>query len=228
MTTLLLAIAAAAAVPPVTADGEIVLAGREIRVRDAADLSELPARERARLGARVIATLPAGRTSIALSRETIAVLARRAGVDIAPAAVASAPVLFSTRPLPALAASACRRLRDAVPEGGIVTPANAEETSCETSHAPALLRYDRDAGVVRAGASLAAGAFLGRVALPDAPMVARGDALAIVSRVGPVEVRRSVTALQSLRHGTRLFVRAEDGTIFAVPAPADATRPEER
>lgn len=49
--------------------------------------------------------------------------------------------------------------------------------------------------------------------------VATGQRLYVTARSGPVAVERQVRALQSARPGQSVFVQAEDGTVFAVPAP---------
>lgn len=51
-----------------------------------------------------------------------------------------------------------------------------------------------------------------------APRASAGDSYELVARVGPVVVRRTVTALQSAWSGQQLFVRGEDGGVFAVSA----------
>jgi hypothetical protein len=227
MTTVLLAIAAATAPTPVATGAEVVLAGREIRVRDVAALVRIEPSEERRIADRVIARLPAGRTSVTLSRGAITALARRVGARFAATDEAEGSIRFTMSVEPA-AGRTCRTLLRAVPAGAIVAASNSDEAACDGGRSPAPVRYDREAGVVRASIALSEGAFLGDILLPEPPRVAQGDALAIISRVGPIEVRRSVTAIQALRHGTRVFVRSEDGTIFDVPAPQpSASEPRE-
>jgi hypothetical protein len=178
MSPFLIAIAAAAVAAPAGAGTEIVLAGREIRVRDAFDLSHLATPERRRVADRVIARLPAGRTRITLARSTIAALARRAGLVTGPTGEVAGSIRFTMNPAPLNADRACLRLRSAVPAGGVVARANSDETACDPTRQPAPVRYDREAGVVRAAGLLPEAAFLGPLLLPEAPRVERGDDLA--------------------------------------------------
>ena len=50
---------------------------------------------------------------------------------------------------------------------------------------------------------------------PDRPAIARGETVRLVSTSGPVRIERAVTALQDAG-GPRIFVRDEDGQVFAV------------
>lgn len=53
------------------------------------------------------------------------------------------------------------------------------------------------------------------VVTPARPAIARGEAIRLVSTAGPVRIERAVTALQDAT-GARIFVRDEDGQVFAV------------
>ncbi|MEI9851944.1 MAG: hypothetical protein WDN24_15170 [Sphingomonas sp.] len=74
------------------------------------------------------------------------------------------------------------------------------------------------AGAAIAARPIAAGAYLGRIALPSAGRVARGEALVLRSAQGAVTIERPVTALQPGRPGGRLFVR--DGRRQGLFGPA--------
>jgi len=65
----------------------------------------------------------------------------------------------------------------------------------------------------RPGAS--AGAVTSTVAVPPKPSIARGDAMTLEFRTGPVTVARAVTAMQPGFPGRRVFVRDAAGHVFA-------------
>ena len=97
---MLLAAALAAGWPvAVTADAQVDLGGREIRVCDVVDLAAVPAGERARLGSKVIARMPPGRSSIKLSRQALASLVRRTVPALRPEA-GSGEITFTLPPPP--------------------------------------------------------------------------------------------------------------------------------
>lgn len=52
-------------------------------------------------------------------------------------------------------------------------------------------------------------------ALMARPAIAKGEAIRLVATMGPVRIERVVTALQDAS-GSRIFVRNEDGQVFAV------------
>ena len=60
------------------------------------------------------------------------------------------------------------------------------------------------------------------------PVIAKGDRLTLVSQVGPITIERPVTALQGARpHDRRIFVRTDDGDVFAAPIRIDGDAPNE-
>ena len=60
---------------------------------------------------------------------------------------------------------------------------------------------------------------------PVAPDIDPGEALTLVSSVGPVRIQRKVIALQPGRDGRRVFVRDEDGQVLSVPLRIEGARP---
>ncbi|PSJ42213.1 hypothetical protein [Allosphingosinicella deserti] len=215
----LLIVATAATTLTVKADREIALASREIRLADAFELGGLRTEQRARHAGRVIAALPAGRTSVALSAAALEALARRAGLAVAPQRDADRATIRFTFAPPRAAPPLCRIVRTPLAEGSVITAANTEEAACVSGRPLAAVRYDRHAHAVRAAGPLEAGAALGPILLSDGLAADSGDKLLLVSRVGPVEVQRAVVAIQAALPGSRMFVRADDGSIFDIPAP---------
>ena len=87
---------------------------------------------------------------------------------------------------------------------------------CRTDRQPTRrLRFDRQTGSVMAGEALPAGTYLGRLLVSDAPTLPKGARLALRATSGPAIVERQVTTLQSARSGQRVFVRDDNGNVFA-------------
>lgn len=214
----LLALGAAGNVD-ITAASEVEVAGREIRLADVAAISGIDGAARAGLESRVIAMLPRGRDTVTLSRAAVASLVRRSIPGFNPVA-GSEDTYITIRTAGNTAAApadgSCVALSRPLLEGESLSSADVTPALCGRG-APAHLRFDRAGSVVRAVGNLAAGTPLGRLALPEAAAIDRGDMLTLVSTVGPVRIERKVVAVQPGRAGGRVFVRDEEGQILAAP-----------
>ena len=162
----------------------------------------LPARE---LAARARADLPALTPFLPDPGPGVVVL-QRTGALAARGRASSPP-----------AATACGRMRRALAAGAAPARGDVEAAPCAAT--PAAWRYDARLGVARAARDLAAGETV--AALPDAALAsaAVGAPLYLRAGVGPVLVERMVRIVAPARAGAQVFVKAEDGAVFAVPAP---------
>ena len=208
-----------------TADTTVALTGAQtvwletprIRLADVAAPAGLPRRAWDRLAGNVIATLSARDRFVTLSRKAVATLiARRVPGARALADPGAGPIRFEVKyqisPAPPLA---CRRLGTARHADEPVVEADLIPAPC-TADRPAELRFDRAGRRLVAKRDLSAGSYVGRVVVPLAPAVKRGDGLRLISRVGPVTIERAVTAMQGGNAGLPVFVRDPDGNVFAV------------
>jgi flagella basal body P-ring formation protein FlgA len=213
----LLSLAAAAAVSAASAPGgveTIEIEGSELRLGDLTALRGFAAAVRGQDGARVIAALPAGRSSVVVTRGALAELVGRS-----PAAVRLELEAPEQRIVIRRAAEASRRCfaaARAIVAGERISAADLVPADCRPAAEVASLRLDRADGSVRAGADIAVGDYVGRVAPAQGAEVPAGSALSLVSRVGPVTIRRPVVALQPGRAGGNVFVRDGDGQVFSV------------
>ena len=223
--TLLLAVAGAAFVAPLTAQDEVALADRNIRVRDVLNFSRAAASERRTLGSHIIAALPPGRMKITVSRKAVASLLRRR-MPLVRASTSAGSITFSLRALPARERP-CFALARPMTAGETVTANNLIPSACVPFPSRSV-KFDRESGALRAVANLESGQPVGRVSPPSPPAVRAGSRLTLISRAGAVEVTRHVTALQSGRAGSRIFVRDSDGKVgafrLAVSDPKDIGR----
>lgn len=182
------------------------------------DLAEVKGTASARaLEGRVVTRLPSARRSVALSRDAVAALIRRAVPGLA---VRGGPGRLVIHQAPRRAAARpdnCFALAGPLAAGAILRPADLAAAPCAGKTAETSLHFDRRAGSVRAATALPAGAFVGRLVLPAAAEVEAGQALTVVSTVGPVRIERPVVALQPGRNGGRAFVRDGEGQVFAAP-----------
>jgi hypothetical protein len=124
--------------------------------------------------------------------------------------------------MPAAAALSCLRVIAGVAQGGVPAAADVERAPCAVERPEAALRYDAGAGSVRALRDLTPGDIVAAVPESLIPEIRPGQALAIETKVGSVVVTRQVEAVQAGRRGGKLFVRAADGRVFAVPVPEQA------
>lgn len=218
----LLSLLLAAAGPSVTVGlvpaAEVALADRRIRLGDVADLSRLQPAERQRLAPRVIASVPAGRSRIVLTREAVSGLVRRSVPGLALRAEAEQSSLTFTLAEPAAGRPAltCSEIARPVAAGAAVSGEDLVPVPCRAS-APAQLRFDRSDRIVRASGPLAAGDYLGRISAGSAPAVEKGDKLSLVASSGPVRVSREVVAMQPGRAGGKVFVRDSEGNVTSAP-----------
>ncbi|WP_444854797.1 flagella basal body P-ring formation protein FlgA [Sphingosinicella sp.] len=194
----------------------LALHDRRVRLGDVAQVSGT---ERAsEFESRVIAMLPAARRSVTLQRAALADLIRRAVPGLAVRGGPDALVIRRDRQLLQSADAGCFVLTSPVASGAMLRSSDLTATPCTgRGDDGALVRVDRAAGALRAAQSLPGGAYLGRLTLPSPPDVERGQALTVVSAVGPVRIERQVIALQNGRDGRRAFVRDAEGQIFAAP-----------
>ncbi|HEX9933319.1 MAG TPA: hypothetical protein VGB08_10805 [Allosphingosinicella sp.] len=217
----LIPIAAAAAAFAAAGDARlsetVELSGSELRVRDLAAVEGFAGLARGPAGPRIVAALPDGRAAIVTSRAALAALVRRSVPGIAiEVGDGDRPVTIRRRHEASAPAGRCAALAAPVEAGGAIAGEDLVEVPCEAGAAAAAVRFDRSTGNVRAAGDLDAGAYLGRLVVADGAAVEAGAALTLVSTVGPVTVARPVVAMQTGRRGARLFVRDEDGQVFAV------------
>lgn len=99
--------------------------------------------------------------------------------------------------------------------GDVVGSDAVAAVACQVPVARAL-RYDRELRVVRATRPIEAGQCLLGAHLEDGPVIAPGQQVSAVTKVGAIQVERRVETLQAARPGGKLFVRGQDGAAFSV------------
>ncbi|HZF44360.1 MAG TPA: flagella basal body P-ring formation protein FlgA [Sphingomonadaceae bacterium] len=211
---------AALGAPAAAATVSIDLGGRDVRLADVARLTGFTPAGHPALASRIIASIPPSRTQLSMTRDALAGLVRRnvpgLGSRLLPAA-GSVTFRAPAQPRAAnVATGVCASTAQAVAKGAALTMADVVVVPCEAA-VSAPVRFDRSALALRASAHLPAGTRLGRLALPAAPDIDKGDELTLRSTVGPVSVERQVVALQSGRSGGRVFVRDAEGQVVSAP-----------
>ena len=228
----LMAFLGASVTVPIKPAAEIDLAGREVRLGEVADLRRLDGPTRRRLESRIIARVPAGSSSVGISRAGLAKLIRRSVPGLEPITSNSdGIIIFRAAREPKAGEGpgrSCASLAAPLAAGETVAPSDLTQVPCEGAATRGLIRFDRSDGVARAVTSLPAGTRLGRISVPEVPAIGAGDKLTLVSTVGPVRIERSVVALQPGRTGGRLFVLAPDGEVISAPIAATAAPEEQR
>jgi hypothetical protein len=216
-------LAGAAGLAAAAAPERVDVDGRAVRLRDLGGLAGFAAAARGPGADEAIATLPAGRDRIVVTRRTLEALARRAVPAVALGEGGpDGPVAIHRR---VSAREGCVAAARPILAGEAIAPGDLVPADCAVGRARAPLHYRSGEGVV-AAAPIAAGVPLGRLAPPPPHDVARGAELTLVSRAGPVTISRPVTALQPGRGGRRLFVRDADGAVFAIRLDAQEAKEE--
>lgn len=218
-TAILLAILLGQGSASLSTASEIELRDRDVRLGDVARV-EPP---EGGLAGRVIASLPPGRASVTLERVALAGLIRRAapGVRIADEGEGAVTLRLAPRER---AQRRCFALAHPVAVGATIGAADLMEADCRAGESATAIVYDRAAGAPRARHDLAAGQYLGSVAVAPAAGVDRGERLTLASTAGPVRIERTVVALQPARPGARIFVRTGDGEVLVAAVPAGDDR----
>ncbi|MBC7768219.1 MAG: hypothetical protein H7124_05480 [Phycisphaerales bacterium] len=208
-------------------ESEVTLSERAIRIRDVATLHCLDESVRDRVGALIIARTPIGARAVQISRDGLASLVRRRAPALAriDARSESNEIVFYAPDTPTNAQTRCFRTLRTLGEGQVITGADVEPAPCDDDAAAAAMRYDRVHSVLRTHAPVAAGAYLGAAFTQSAPVTSEGAAMTLVVTAGPVQIERRVEAVQPARAGERIFVRDEDGAVFAVAFPDPSAAP---
>ncbi|MFA7595099.1 MAG: hypothetical protein WCY92_01990 [Novosphingobium sp.] len=214
LSAMLLALACAGLPGDAAAAERVVLPAREITV---ADLALLDDGQRTRLGPLAIAVIPAGRSHLELDSATRAKLLRRRVPGQALRLRYGGKVRFevSEASQAGHGARQCLTLRHDLDAGAYLQPETVAPALCRADADPLPLLFDRRVNAPRLSAPLAAGTYLGPLTVRGGPVIAPGTELRHVARQGPVIIERRVNALQPSRMGQAVFVRAQDGAIFA-------------
>jgi flagella basal body P-ring formation protein FlgA len=218
----LLMTAALSLTPPATpVRAEVVVSGPVVRLGDVADLTGLPGAWRVAAAGLPIARFAPGQRRIVLSGTAIAERARGAmpvlAAWIAPPAAAAAQVTRRASAAADRPEGPCLRALRPIPAGGTVTQTDVEAARCAA--AAVRLSYDGATGLARARDDLAAGDLLHAPPRRTLSAVRPGQTLTLRAAAGPVVVERQVEVLRAARPGAAVYVRSDDGAVFAAPGP---------
>ncbi|HEY2710722.1 MAG TPA: hypothetical protein VGI95_21965 [Caulobacteraceae bacterium] len=219
-----LALTAAIAGPhAVTLLGHARISGDRVALGEIADLSPLPPSLRGPASRLLITIAPTGRHALALSAAEVTERARalmpalspwlptaagKIDVDLEPETPRQAP-----RSVPCLAVKA------PLAAGAEVAAADFAPALCEQAPQSHAFRYDAANGTMRAARDLATDERLAAPPSGDMAAVLPGDAVYIHTTIGHVAVARRVEAVEPAAAGRAVFVKADDGDVFSVPAP---------
>jgi len=201
----------------------LTLADDKLRIRDLA--------RGAGDGEMIVASLPSRAAELTLNEEQRVALLRKRVPGVRFALRHGGDVRFARGPGTVVQSgeTACFSARTEIPVGHYVGRDEVNNVPCIANATEPRLRYDAEAAAAVARASIPAGSYLGRLRLPESTPVAAGRSMLLRTRVGPVSIERTVTALQSGRVGERLFVRTDDGKLMASrlsPESTTADKPE--
>lgn len=160
----------------------------------------------------VVFRLPAARRQVVLSGESVVALVRRRLPTLP--VTSTGPATIALRQ--SVAGTRCWTTIRALAADEPVTRRDVAATPCGEGQASAAMRTARD-GTMALTAAQPAGTALGRLLPTSATRIARGTALTLRSVHGPVAIERPVTTMQPGQSGKRVFVRDEQGRVFAAP-----------
>ncbi|MDP3458827.1 MAG: hypothetical protein Q8S09_06080 [Hyphomonas sp.] len=217
-------IPAAADMCSVTQSAFVELDSREVRLSDIVEAGSAACLTHVAGGELLIAALAGHETRATLARGQLAATARQRvpGLNIScgDAQACARPVeLIVRRETAGDGATGCVSLAVPKARGAVIEPADLDQVSCAPEPAEAALRYDPEAGALRAAAPLAAGTYLGRIRPGPAPRVLSGDQVVVATYSGPVRIEQPATVLQSARQGDGVFVQTASGAVLSVSVP---------
>jgi hypothetical protein len=229
--SLFIANCAVAAPCKITFHENATLAGRKIKLGDVARLNDLPAPVRSKAAALVLGLIPNHMTTVKVSTATVARRARSMMPALSPCrnevpqqhislkitTVANESVTIKA----AAAPQNCLRVLRPVPARHSLTRRDVDPVSCIAGATTVPLHYDHARRVFSLHGALAKHELIALQFRPNLPDVASGDAVTIGSTVGPVQVARSATALQSAWAGQAFFVRTQQHDVLSVTLPRD-------
>ncbi|QQP94321.1 hypothetical protein [Lysobacter enzymogenes] len=153
-----------------------------------------------------------------------------AGVRLDRAAEADADAPAATEAADARAdagARACMRVLRPVARAQALLAADLRRESCGDKEPVQRAHYDRDAGLVRAPADLAAGDALAAIAPSLLADLRQGDKVALIYRDGAIAISRDGVAARDSKPGAPVRVVLADGAFVTAPsagaAPASQT-----
>jgi hypothetical protein len=113
----------------------------------------------------------------------------------------------------------CMRVENPLAEGDFAGADDLTTVSCGAEAAKPGFRYDEVSRLVRASRALEPGEVVPAVSPALLAGVRPGQRILLSTRIGAVTVDRQVEAVMAAPAGRPVFVRAEDGKIFAIPYP---------
>jgi hypothetical protein len=210
---------------------DVQIQRRQIQFGDVADVSGLPTDLQAQAAALPIANLPAGKDTMVFSARSFVERARAQAPVLArwlPATNDGAITVHlrggsvaATDSISSSTLPSCLRLVEPVAAGAIPKTTDFVAASCDAPKPLVALKYDRDAGAVRATRNLQTNELIASASAFAIPAVRPGQDLVVEARVGPVVVQRTVKAAQAAQPGQRLFVQTADHEVFSALLPAN-------
>lgn len=169
------------------------------------------------------ATWPLSPRSCAALLLAVACAPAAAGVRLDRAAAAEADAAETTAAAAPLILQVCMRVQRPVARGQALVAADLRREFCGDKDNVQRAHYDRDAGLVRAPADLAAGDALAEFAPSLLADLRQGDKVALIYRDGAIAISRDGVAARDSKPGAPVPVALADGAIVTAPAaPAPA------
>lgn len=218
LTILALVANSVSAAPAETEILSVTVAKRKVTV---GDMAILPAVLTAKHGSRVVIEIPESVEFVELTEARREQLVRRQFPALEIPLRHQGKVRFQSSATPAvIAGHHCFKAKTFVEKGEILEASDIEPAHCRKGNELSPLRYDENARMIITTDNIIEGRYLGSFAMPAGRAVTKGTQLKLVSRDGPVTVTRNVTTLQTVREGSDVFVRTDDGQVLSASFPS--------
>lgn len=207
---------------------QVEVARPAVELGQVLDLERLPPALRRRAATLEVARFRPEQKLVVTTSQAIAARAREQMPVLGPWLASAPAVTISIRrnassDQPAAEPSRCLKLTQAVPAGSYPTLEDFQPASCYGEpQVSAAFHYDRHVHTVRAERDLAPGDIVRAPPAFALAVVRPAERLYLTAHVGPVVVTREVEAVQPAPAGGALFVKAQDGSVFAAPVPEKA------
>ncbi|HEY5723970.1 MAG TPA: hypothetical protein VIT45_16795 [Allosphingosinicella sp.] len=113
----------------------------------------------------------------------------------------------------------CMRVEKPLAEGDFAVAGDVTIAGCGDEAAKPGFRYDPVSRLVRASRALEPGEIVPAVSPAFLAGIRPGQRILLSTRIGAVTIDRQVEAVVAAPAGRPVFVRADDGKIFAIPYP---------
>ena len=200
---------------------------RQIRVSDVVELTTLDSGIEDKVVQKVIATIPADKSNVTLTRHDIASLIRRRipGLPLSENHKGDELVRIEYSKIDEfIGRQTCYGFSKSVIKGQAIIAEDLTAVTCDGNQPLAAMKYNASTNVLRASDNISAGSYAGRISVPTGKYADTNDELVLRVVVGPVKIEKTVWALQPANGADRIFVKDRQGNVLRVPIQSPVSK----